>query len=81
MAVGLVTRAIAELLDKKLNPPGGATTLRVTTLAPDDDRVDSDNGVNLFLYRVAESPFAKNNDWIGDRPNLRVIKRPPLSLK
>jgi len=80
MAIGLVTRAIAELLDKKLNPPGATTTLRVTTLPPDDDRVDIDNGVNLFLYRVTDSPFAKNNDWVGDRPNLRTIKRSPLSL-
>jgi hypothetical protein len=59
---------------------GATATFRVTTLPPDDDRVDTADGINLFLYRVSESPFARNVDWRGDPPNPKVIKRPPLAL-
>jgi hypothetical protein len=82
LAIGSVTKAIAELLEKKLNKPplmGQNVTLKVTVLPPDDERVDRDNGVNLFLYRVTESPFQKNLDWPGDKEN-RGVKRPPLAL-
>jgi hypothetical protein len=69
LAIGAVTKALAELLTKKLNIPPlmGATAFRVTTLPPDDDRVTDDNGINLFLYKVSESPFANNMNWRGDR--------------
>jgi len=82
LAIGSVTKAIAELLEKKLNKPplmGQNVTLKVTVLPPDDERVASDNGVNLFLYRVTESPFAKNLDWMGDKES-RGVKCPPLAL-
>jgi len=82
LAIGSVTKAIAELLEKKLNKPplmGQNVILKVTVLPPDDERVDRDNGVNLFLYRVTESPFQKNLDWPGDKEN-RGVKRPPLAL-
>jgi hypothetical protein len=81
LAIGLVTQAIAELLEKKLNKPPllGATTLQVATLPPDDDRVDRENGVNLFLYRVSESPFAMNVNWRGDRVS-PGLNRPPVPL-
>ena len=82
LAIGSVTQAIAELLEKKLNKPpllGSNVSLQVATLPPDDDRVERDNGVNIFLFKVTESPFAKNLDWQGDRitPGL---SRPPLAL-
>lgn len=82
LAIGAVTKAIAELLAKKLNKPPlmGGTTCRVTTLPPDDDRVDGDDGVNLFLYRVTESPFGNNVDWRGDHTHPGGLKRPPLVL-
>jgi len=81
LAIGAVTKALAELLTKKLNHPAlmGGTTFRVTTLPPDDDRVTDDNGINLFLYKVSESPFTKNIDWHGDRVTPSNGK-PPLSL-
>src|SRR5262245_16015198 len=82
LAIGAVTKAIAELLENKLNKPplmGQTVTLKVTALPPDDGRVERDNGVNLFLYRVTESPLAKKHDWPGDRENPGV-KRPPLAL-
>src|SRR5258708_15814797 len=83
LAIGAVTGSIAELLAKKLNKPPltePTATFRVTTLPPDDDRVSEDNGVNLFLYKVAESPFAKNMNWRGDRSNPVAGDRPPLAL-
>ena len=81
LAIGAVTRAIAELLTRKLNnPPLMTGNFRVTTLPPDDERVNEAQGVNLFLYRINESPFAKNVDWRGDRVNPVSIKYPPLAL-
>lgn len=73
---------MAELLSKKLNKPPlmGGATFRVTILPPDDDRVSEENGVNLFLYKVAESPFAKNMNWRGDRINPVNGDRPGLIL-
>ncbi len=83
LAIGAVTKAIAELLEKKLNKPQLLGTLvpKVTTLPPDDDRVDDDDGVNLFLYRVSEDPFTKNMNWRGDKANPTGARRPPLSLR
>jgi hypothetical protein len=83
LAMGSVTSALIELLTKKLNKPplmGTTTTFQVTTLPPDDDRVGQDNSINLFLYKVAESPFAKNMNWRGDRSNPVVGDQPPLAL-
>ena len=81
LAIGAVTKAIAELLAKKMNKAQllGATTPKVTAVSPDDDRVDDDDGVNLFLYRVSEDPFTKNMDWRGDKSNPGV-RRSALSL-
>ncbi len=83
LAIGAVTKSIAELLSRKLNKPplmGSSVTLRVTTLPPDDDRIDASDGVNLFLYRFTESPFASNVDWPGDRSRPGGAKWPPLAL-
>jgi hypothetical protein len=83
LAIGSVTKSIAALLAGKLNKPplmGANVTLRVTTLPPDDGRVDEADGVNLFLYRVSESPFSKNIEWRGDRAGSVKSKRPPLAL-
>jgi hypothetical protein len=81
IAIGAVTKSIAELLGKKLNKPQlmGSGTHKVTTLPPDDDRVDDNDGVNLFLYRVSEDPYNKNMNWRGDRSNPGT-RRPALSL-
>lgn len=82
LAIGAVTRALAELLEKKMNKPPllGAVTPAVTALPPDDDRVDDADGVNLFLYRVVEDPFNKNMHWRGDRANTKGVNYPPLTL-
>lgn len=83
LAVGSVTKSIAELLSAKLNKPplmGAGVTFRVTTLPPDDDRVSDETGLNLFLYRIHENPFTKNMDWRGDKLNPVQNGKPPLSL-
>lgn len=82
LAIGSVTRSIAELLEKKMNKPPllGAIVPRVTTLPLDDDRVDDADGVNLFLYRVLENPFLSNMGWSGDRSTPAGSRRPPLAL-
>jgi hypothetical protein len=83
LAIGSVTKALVELLTRKLNKPpllGSGVSLRVTTVAPDDDRVDQADGVNLFLYKTSESPFARNMDWRGDPTNPTPMKRQPLAL-
>ena len=83
MAIGTVTSALAELLSSKLNKPalmGASATFRVTTLPPDDDRLSTLSGVNLFLYRIAESPYLRNQDWRGDRTTPAKGTRPPLAL-
>ncbi len=82
LAIGAVTKALAELLSKKMNKPpllGGATP-KVTTLPPDDDRVGENDGVNLFLYRVSVNPFLSNTNWRGDKQNPVEKKRTPLAL-
>jgi hypothetical protein len=81
LAIGAVTKSIAELLGKKLNKPQlmGSSTPKVTTLPPDDDRVDDNDGVNLFLYRVSEDPYSRNSNWRGDKSS-PAIRWPALSL-
>src|SRR5438270_4695447 len=63
-AVYEVTRAIRMLLHSQLISvsPGA-----VVTLLPPGDALPEVSGVNLYLYRVAESPFTKNQPWRGDR--------------
>jgi hypothetical protein len=82
LAIGAVTKALAEILSKKMNKPpllGGATP-KVTTLPPDDERVSENDGVNLFLYRVSVNPYLSNTNWRGDRQNPAEKKRTPLAL-
>src|SRR6185437_8212502 len=39
----------------------------VVTLLPPGDTLPSASGLNLYLYRVTESPFSHNQSWPGDR--------------
>jgi hypothetical protein len=82
LAIGAVTKAVAELLSKKMNRPPllGSVVPKVTALPPDDERVGENDGVNLFLYRVSVNPFLSNTGWRGDRQSPSGTKRPPLAL-
>ena len=44
-----------------------ASSAAVVTLLPPGDDLPEVSGVNLYLYRVLESPFLKNQPWPGDR--------------
>jgi hypothetical protein len=63
-AIKDVTRALQTLLMAQLK--GVSPTAQVSLLPP-GDALPSGLGVNLFLYRIVESPFTKNRDWPGDR--------------
>ena len=76
-AVYDVTRALRMLLHSQLAQASGSA---VVTLLPPGDDLPAASGVNLYLYRVVESPATKNRDWPGDRltPPAAV---PALSLE
>src|SRR5438067_5675917 len=63
-AIYEVTRSLRMLLHSQL-------TLRmstaVVTLLPPGETLPESVGVNLYLYRVLESPFTRNQPWRGDR--------------
>ena len=63
-AVYNVTRGIRMLLHGQL---AKISSTAVVTLLPPGDTLPAVSGVNLYLYRVAESPFTKNQPWPGDR--------------
>src|ERR1700754_4367241 len=63
-AVYNVTRALRMLLHNELVKVSASA---VVTLLPPGDSLPTASGVNLYLYRVLESPFTKNQPWPGDR--------------
>lgn len=52
----------------------------VSLKSPADEKVSPSMKpkVNLFLFRVSENPFAKNQDWQPVTPD--TLRRPPLTL-
>jgi hypothetical protein len=58
-----VTQALRRLLRSQLRTAGDAEV----TLLPPGINLPSLLGVNLYLYRVSESPFLRNQNWPGDR--------------
>ena len=60
-----VTRGLQALLLNQLNP-GGTSTAQVS-LVPPGETLPKGLGVNLYLYRVIESPSTKNQMWPNDR--------------
>ena len=71
----MVSESLRNLLvaEMTIAPP-----VAVTILAPDE--TGGDRRINLFLYRVVESPALKNNDWQVKRGESTRIVPPPLSL-
>jgi hypothetical protein len=63
-AVYHVTRALRMLLHSQLSAVSASA---VVTLLPPGETLPAASGVNLYLYRVQESPFTKNQAWRGDR--------------
>jgi hypothetical protein len=74
-AIGLVSESLRDLLENELKV---SPLVPVTVLGPDEPA--GGRRVNLFLYKVAEHPFLRNQDW-RVRPGApdRLVP-PPLSL-
>jgi len=74
-AIGMVSTSLRNLLvgEMKLS-----LTVDVTVLAPDEQ--GSDPRVNLFLYRVEENSFLKNQEPTALPGNPGTLVPPPLSL-
>ena len=76
-AINDVTRGIRMLLHSQLVRVSSSA---VVSLLPPGDALPQVSGVNLYLYRVTESPFTKNRPWPGDRTT-RASDRPALGLQ
>lgn len=76
-AIYEVTRALRVLLYSQLVDVSSSA---VVTLLPPGDTLPLTSGVNLYLYRVLESPFTKNQAWPGDR-STAASNLPALGLQ
>src|SRR5262249_44435005 len=76
-AINDVTRGIRMLLHSQLVRVSSSA---VVSLLPPGDTLPQVSGVNLYLYRVSESPFTKNRPWPGDRTT-PPSDRPTLGLQ
>jgi hypothetical protein len=63
-AINDVTRGLRMLLHSQLVR---VSSTAVVSLLPPGDTLPEVSGVNLYLYRATESPFARNQPWPGDR--------------
>ena len=75
-AIYEVTRALRILLHNELVE---VSTSAIVTVSPPGDELPAASGVNLYLYRVQESPFTKNQPWRGDRATPRLGPGRPWS--
>jgi hypothetical protein len=76
-AINEVTRGFRMLLHSQLVR---VLPSAVVTLLPPGDKLPDSAGVNLYLYRVSESPFSRNQPWPGDRKTPKS-NRPALGLQ
>lgn len=74
-ALGMVSASLRNLLvgEMRLSPAPD-----VTILAPDEQ--SSTRRINLFLYKVAENPFLKNQDFTVQPGSPNQLVPAPLSL-
>lgn len=78
-AIHSVTEFLRKLLEWQFKESHDTLTPTVTTLPPGKELADK-TGANLYLYRVQESPFTKNQSWRGDRVT-PPSPRPALGLQ
>jgi hypothetical protein len=76
-AINEVTRGLRMLLHSQLVAVSSGA---VVTLLPPGNELPTVSGVNLYLYRVVESPSTKNQPWPGDRVT-PPSARPALGLQ
>ena len=63
-AIQEVTQSLQRLLSSQLSVVNASAQV---SLQPPGEPFPSGLGVNLYLYRIMESPFTKNQPWPGDR--------------
>ncbi|MEZ4727615.1 MAG: DUF4255 domain-containing protein [Caldilineaceae bacterium] len=74
-AIGKVSEALQQMLTEEMKDP----KVSVTLLAPDES-ASGDRRVNLFLYKVQETPLLRGMDWQVKRSEPTKLAPPPLSL-
>jgi len=74
-AIGMVSASLRNLLVGEMQL---SLAVDVTVLAPDEQ--GSDRRINLFLYRLEENPFLKNQEPTALPGNPGRLVPPPLSL-
>ncbi len=72
-----VTLALRMLLHSRLVRVNASA---IVTLLPPGDDLPEAPGVNLYLYRVSESPATRNRPWPGDRSHAGT-PQPALGLE
>jgi len=77
LAVHDVTRALQRLIHSQLVRDNSGA---VVTLLPPGKELPATIGVNLYLYRVAENSFFRNQPWPGDRTR-PASDQPALALQ
>jgi len=77
-AINEVTRGLRRLLVSQLT---AVSPTAVVTLLPPGNALPDRLGVNLYLYRVMESPFTRNRPWPGDRAPTFPSEQPALGLQ
>lgn len=74
-AIGMVGESLKRLLDNEMSL---SSTVNTTILAPDESAAAG--RVNLFLYKIKESPYQRNMDWRVSESDPGRISPPPLTL-
>lgn len=72
-----VTRALATFIESQVKPTVPTASV---SLLPPGDTLPQDTGINLYLYRIHECPFTRNDPWRGDRTH-PPLDKPPLGLQ
>ncbi len=76
-AINDVTSALATFVESQIKL---AVPTASVSLLPPGDTLPQDTGINLYLYRVHECPFTRNDPWRGDRTH-PPLDTPPLGLQ
>lgn len=74
-AIGRISESLRNLLLGEMNL---MPEVPVTILAPDE--TGGVRRINLFLYKVQENPFLRNQDWQVNPTDSSRLVPPPLSL-
>jgi hypothetical protein len=76
-AINEATKALATLIESQVKQ---VIPVANVTLLPPGDTLPEETGVNLYLYRIIECSFMRNQPWRGDRERPPSDK-PPLALQ